>query len=66
VDFHKNELVQALRDHGENDKANQAEQQLPDHVDKDQHQDLLDRLGIDDNLLGKLPGGIGDKLKGIL
>ena len=66
MDFDKNELVQALRDHGENAKADQAEQQLPDHVDKDQHQDLLDRLGINDNLLGKLPGRIGDKLKGLL
>ncbi len=65
MDLDKNELVQALRDHGENDKADQAEQQLPDHVDTDQHQDLLDRLGIDDNLLNRLPGGIGDKLKGL-
>ena len=39
---------------------------LPKKVKKDKDQGLLDQIGLDDDLLDKLPGGIGDKLKGIL
>ena len=40
--------------------------ELPKKVKKDKDQGLLDQIGLDDDLLDKLPGGIGDKLKGIL
>jgi len=66
VELDRDQMVQALRDHGENEKADQAERELPKKVDKDKHQGILDRLGIDDDLLDKLPGGIGAKLKGLL
>jgi len=66
MEIDRDELVHALREHGQHEKAKQAEQQLPQKVDKDTHKGILDRLGIDDNLLGKLPGGIGQKLKGLL
>jgi hypothetical protein len=48
-----------LRERGENDKADRANDELPDQVDTDKHGDLLDKLGIDP---GSVLGGIGNKL----
>ncbi|MDR6555698.1 hypothetical protein J2809_000029 [Arthrobacter pascens] len=62
----KNQILEFLRSKGENDKAAQAETELPDQVDTDQHAGLLSNLGINPaDLLGKLPGGLGDKLGGL-
>ncbi len=59
--------MKQLRDAGHHDKADKAEKDLPKKVTKDAHQGLLDKIGIDDSLLDKLPGGLGDKkLKDIL
>ncbi len=45
---------------GGGEQAAQAEQDLPDQVDTDQHADLLGKLGINpQELLGKLGGGGG-------
>jgi hypothetical protein len=66
MELDRDEMVRSLREHGETAKAERAERELPEKVDKDKDQGLLDKLGIDDDLLDKLPGGIGDKLKGIL
>ena len=35
-------------------------------LDRDDDQGIIDALGLDDSLLGKMPDGIGDKLKGLL
>ncbi|MFJ5698478.1 hypothetical protein [Arthrobacter sp. NPDC093139] len=62
----KNQILEFLRSRGDNDKAAQAETELPDQVDTDQHAGLLSNLGINPaDLLGKLPGGLGDKLGGL-
>lgn len=62
----KNQILELLRSRGDNDKAAQAETELPDQVDTDQHAGLLSNLGINPaDLLGKLPGGLGDKLGGL-
>jgi hypothetical protein len=62
----KSQILEFLRSQGDNDKAAQAETQLPDQVDTDQHAGLLSQLGINPaDLLGKLPGGLGDKLGGL-
>ena len=66
MELDRDEMVRSLRDHGEHEKADRAERDLPRKVDKDKDQGLLDRLGIDDDLLKKLPGSIGEKLKGLL
>ena len=66
MELDRDQLVTKLREHGENDKADRAERELPKKVKKDKDQGLLDQIGLDDDLLDKLPGGIGDKLKGIL
>jgi hypothetical protein len=62
----KSQILELLRNQGDNDKAAQAESELPDQVDTDQHAGLLSKLGINPaDLLGKLPGGLGDKLGGL-
>jgi hypothetical protein len=62
----KNQILEFLRSKGDNDKAAQAETELPDQVDTEQHAGLLSNLGINPaDLLGKLPGGLGDKLGGL-
>ncbi|HEY3573489.1 MAG TPA: hypothetical protein VGK98_06645 [Arthrobacter sp.] len=62
----KSQILEFLRSQGDNDKAAQADSQLPDQVDTDQHAGLLSQLGINPaDLLGKLPGGLGDKLGGL-
>ena len=62
----KSQILEFLRSQGDNDKAAQADSQLPDQVDTDQHAGLLSQLGINPaDLLGKLPGGLGDKRGGL-
>jgi hypothetical protein len=62
----KAQILELLRFQGDTDKAAQAETELPDQVDTDQHAGLLSKLGINPaDLLGKLPGGLGDKLGGL-
>jgi hypothetical protein len=60
----KEQILEFLRSRGENDKASQADGELPDQVDTDQHAGLLEKYGIDpQDLISKLGGsGIGDKL----
>jgi hypothetical protein len=59
----KDQILEFLRSRGEDDKASQADGELPDQVDTDQHADLLQKYGIDpQDLIGKLAeSGIGDK-----
>jgi len=67
MELDRDALVSQLRSEGHHDKADKAEKELPEKVDKDQHKGFLDKLGVDDSILDKLPGGIGDKkLKDIL
>jgi hypothetical protein len=66
AEIDRDELVTRLREHGDNDKADRAERELPKKVRKDKDQGLLDQLGLDDGLLDKLPGGIAAKLKDLL
>lgn len=59
MEIPKDQILQMLRDRGDHDKAQQADQQLPDQVDPDQHSDLLGEIGIDP---GDLIGGIRGRL----
>jgi hypothetical protein len=59
VEIPKTKIIDSLRQRGEEKKAAQASQELPDTVDTDQHRDLLGRLGID---LNEVLGPLGDKL----
>jgi hypothetical protein len=61
----KDQILQLLRSRGEDQKADQADGELPDQVDTEQHAGLLEKLGINpQDLLGQLggAGGIGGKL----
>jgi len=60
----KEQILELLRSRGEDDKANQADGELPEQVDTDQHAGLLQKFGIDpQELIGMLGGGgIGKKL----
>jgi hypothetical protein len=56
----KQQIVDMLKNRGDNDKATQAQSELPDQVDTDKDSGLLDKFGINpQDLLGKLPGGLG-------
>lgn len=63
MEIPKEQILELLRNRGDHDKAAQADQELPDQVDPEQHSGLLEKLGLDPaELMGKLPGGLGDKL----
>ena len=58
MEIDKNTVVEMLRERGDNDKAKQAETELPDQVDPERDATLLDRFGIDpQDLIGKFTGG---------
>lgn len=60
MEIDKSQIVDMLRQAGEQGQADQAEAQLPDKVDTDQHRGLLDELGIDPGeLIGRLGGQPG-------
>ena len=60
MEIPKDQILQLLRDRGDHDKADQADQQLPDPVDPEQHSDLLKKIGIDpSDLLEDIGGKIG-------
>jgi hypothetical protein len=46
MEIPKDKIVELLKQRGDHDKADQAEQELPDTVDHEQHADLLEKLGI--------------------
>jgi hypothetical protein len=63
MEIPKNKILELLRDRGQDEKADQADRELPDQVDTEQHADLLSKFGVDpEELASKLPGGVGDKL----
>ncbi|HVM65960.1 MAG TPA: hypothetical protein VMU14_13930 [Acidimicrobiales bacterium] len=65
MQFDKSTIVQFLQQQGQNDKAQQAQQELPQQVDHEQHADVLQRLGINpQDLVAQLGGGkLGDVMK---
>jgi hypothetical protein len=63
MEIPKDKILELLRQRGEDDKAQQADRELPDKVDPERDRGILDQLGIDpQDLLSSLPGGLGDKL----
>ena len=59
----KQQIIELLRSRGNQDQADQAQSELPDQVDTDQHADLLSKFGINpEELLGGGLGGLGGKL----
>ncbi len=59
MEIPKEQILQMLRDRGDHDQAQQADQQLPNQVDPEQHSDLLGKIGINPS---EILGGAGGKL----
>ncbi len=47
MEIDKKKIVDMLKGKGENDKAQQADSDLPDKVDTEKDKSMLDKLGID-------------------
>ena len=64
MEIPKQQILELLRNQGDDAKAQQADQELPGTVDTDQHAGLLEKYGLDPaEILSKLgAGGLGDKL----
>jgi hypothetical protein len=64
----KDTIVQFLRQKGDDDKAQEAESQLPGQVDTEKDEGLLDSLGIDVGSLIAMvkDDGLGGALGGLL
>ena len=64
----KAQILDLLRSQGDEQKAQQADEQLPGQVDTDQHAGLLESLGLNPmDLISKLGGGgLGGGLGGLL
>ncbi len=68
MQFDKSQILDLLRSQGDNGKAQQADQELPQQVDTEQHAGLLEKVGLSpQELIGKLAGGgLGGGLGGLL
>ena len=55
----KDTILNLIRERGGEDQARQAEQELPDQVDTDEHGGLLQRFGVDPGEL--LQGALGGR-----
>jgi hypothetical protein len=53
----KNAILDMLRNRGDHERANRADQELPDEVDHEEHSGLLGKLGLDPkDVLRKVKG----------
>jgi hypothetical protein len=58
MNIDKDQILQLLRSQGDDDKAQQADQELPGQVDTDRDAGLLSKFGLDPmELVKKLGGG---------
>jgi hypothetical protein len=63
MEIPKEQILQLLQERGATDQVCQADQQLPEQVDPEQHGDLLSNLGLDpQELMSKFGGGLGGAL----
>ena len=63
MEIPKDAILKLIRERMGGEKADQANQELPDQVDPEQHGDLLSKFGVDPKeLLGGGLGGITGKL----
>lgn len=64
MQFDKRQIIDLLQSHGHYGKAQQADEQLPDKVDTDQHSGRLEKIGLrPQDLMSKLAdGGLGGLL----
>jgi hypothetical protein len=67
MEIPKQQILDFLREQGKDDQVGEADQQLPDKVDPQQHAGLLEKFGINPaDLLSKFGGGaLGGKIPGL-
>ena len=55
MEIPKDKILDLIREHGNSDQVGQAEQELPDQVDPEQHSGLLQKFGLEpQDVLSKL------------
>jgi hypothetical protein len=59
MEIPKAKILELIRQRGDEGQAAQADQELPDQVDPEQHSGLLEKFGINPQ---ELLGGLGDKI----
>ena len=58
MEISKDQVLELIRSHGDDDKTASAQAELPDQVDTDRDAGLLERFGVDPlELLKKFGGG---------
>ena len=58
MEIPKDKILEMIRSRSGDDKAKQADQELPDNVDPDRDSGLLSKFGVEPaEVLGKLGGG---------
>lgn len=63
----KNSILELMRSQGQHEQAQQAQNELPDQVDTEQHAGLLGKFGLNpQDLIAKLGGGGGGGLGGLM
>ena len=62
MEIPKEKVLELLRERGEDNKAQEADRELPDQVDTERDSGLLSKLGIDPQ---DLLGGLGGKVPGL-
>lgn len=62
MEIPKEKVLELLRSRGENEKADQAGQELPGQVDTERDSGLLAKFGVDPK---QLLGGLGGKIPGM-
>ena len=61
MNIDKGTILNMLRGNGQDADADQAQQDLPDQVDTDQHAGMLEKVGINPaDLIAKFTGGGGE------
>ncbi|MBA2694801.1 MAG: hypothetical protein H0U62_02890 [Actinobacteria bacterium] len=60
MQFDKTQIIDMLKSQGDHDKAQQADQELPQQVDTERDSGMLEKLGLNPaDLMSKLGGGGG-------
>lgn len=59
MEIPKDMILKLLRERGQDDQVDQADRELPDQVDPEQHGGLLSKFGLEPGDLLKLAGGGG-------
>jgi len=60
MEIDKSQVIELLKSRGDDAKAQQARDELPDKVDTDKDSGMLEKYGLNpQDLMGKLPGASG-------